>query len=153
LTLRHLFKKLIDKSSFKYEDLANYINQGRTIKTSAQTITNKFNPNSDTHLPNIDECEHALDLMNGWPVLAEFAAGMCGAVVVKLPPVDDWGDMNLLDGFMEATEAQGKCAATFKKSYEDGNIDNRELLEIRAAYYAAIAKQLAVFERIKALVR
>lgn len=153
MTLRHLFKKLIDQSSYKYDDLANYINQGRTIKTSAQTITNKFNPNSDTHLPNVDECEQTLDFMNGWPALADFAAGKCGAVVVQLPPVDEFGDMALLDGFIEATEAQGKCASTFKKAYEDGNIDNQELLEIRAAYYAAIAKQLAVFKRIEALVR
>lgn len=154
MNLRHLIYKLIKQSPFGYDDLANYINQGRDIKTSAQTLTNKFNPNSDTHLPNICECEQALDLLNGWPALADYAAGKCGAVVVPLPADDEFaGDMSLLDGFMEVAEAHGEFAKQFKEVIADGRVTAAEFEQLQTVNRLTISRILSSEADIARLVR
>lgn len=151
MNLRHLIYKLIKQSAFSYDDLTHYINQGRDIKTSAQTITNKFNPNSDSHLPNICEYEQALELMNGWQALADYAASKFNAVVVALPCETIVGDMSLLDSYMDCVESQGSIAHSFKQAWEDGRISAQEFAEIKANTIYSIGHQLAFLAAIEAV--
>lgn len=153
MNLRHLIYKLIKQSAFSYDDLTHYINQGREIKTSAQTITNKFNPNSDSHLPNIFEYEQALELMNGWQALADYAASKFNAVVVALPGETVIGDMSLLDSFLNAGVKSGIFDYEFKRAWEDGRIDPAEFARLKQHNLDLIGARLALIAQLELVVK
>lgn len=151
MKLRHFFYRIIDQSSSTYSDVAEFINLGREAKTSAQVLTNKFNPNSDSHLPHIEECEAVLDMLGAWPALAELAAARCNRVVFSLPEADV-SDVGLLDSWLVSDERRGVVSKKFRKAYEDGRISEKEFLEIEKSIHqeiSAVLSFLANVERVK----
>jgi hypothetical protein len=118
-----------------------------------QVLTNKLNVNSETHHLTIAELQMLADFTGRNIDLADFFAQNCGAVVVQLPTDEAIGDMALLDTNLAAQHAEGELAASFRKSWEDGNISEREADEYERLTYVLIRCHLEKLAKVKALVR
>lgn len=118
----------------------------------AQVLTNKLNPNSETHHLTITELETLADFTNANTAIAEYFAEKAGAVVVPMPEIEQ-GDMGLLDSYMAADAERGMISTRFMRAFADGRIDPREFNEIKLQTYQAIAKQLAWLAEIERVVR
>ncbi|MGJ8619588.1 MAG: phage regulatory CII family protein [Methylophilaceae bacterium] len=147
MTIRHIVYRCVHDSEKGVPTLASEMGK------SYQVLLNKLNVNSESHHLTIDELELIGDFINSNIAFATYFAQKSNAVVVQLPEVEQYGDMNLLDSFMQCVESNGEIARDFKDAYADGRIDDREYQEIKASMYTSIADQIAFLKLIESLTR
>lgn len=147
MNLKHLTYRFAHDYAGGITRLADEMGKG------AQVLTNKLNPNTETHHVTINELEIIGDFTGNNLRIAEYFAQKQNAVVVALPATAVTGDMGLLDGFMEAISFDGDFAYTFKKAWEDGRVTEQEFAALEKIQYDSIGKRLALLAEIKRLVR
>lgn len=119
MTIRHLAYRIGHSFKGSIAGLASMMGKGE------QVLSNKLNPNSESHHLNIQEFEMMVDFTAENLMVAEYFAAKANAVVVKLPDAPN-GDMALLDAFMKITTELGDASTKFQKAYADGDISNFE---------------------------
>lgn len=126
MNLRQLLQLVVNTSEVGKQAVLEAWNFDREKnKMSEQVFNNKLNPFCESSNVNITELERALDSVNGWHSLAEFAAQKCNAVVVINPSIPE-SDMGGLDLFLSIMAANGAFAKEFQDDYADGIIDAAE---------------------------
>ena len=119
----------------------------------AQVLTNKLNPNSETHHLTIAELETIGDFTESNIAIAEYFAHKANATVVALPTEAPSGDMSLLDCYLHTAEANGRLSTDFRQAWADGNIDAKEFAQLKQDTNALIGQQMAFLAEIERLVR
>lgn len=143
MKLRQLLHRLVDDFAGGRQIVLEAWNFGREKnKMSEQMLNNKLNPFSESHNTNVNELELALDVVNGWHAMAEFAAQKCNAVVVVNPEIPE-SDMGGLDLFLSIMTASGTFAKEFQDDYADVVIDAKESARLDEKTDALIAAVLA----------
>lgn len=147
MTIRHLAYRIAHDYPGTVIGLAAHMGKG------AQVLTNKLNPNSETHHLTITELETLADFTNANIAIAEYFAHKANAVVVPLPLVPDESDMGLLDGYMAIMKEMGDLASRFQTAYADGDITTKEFEQIEAEVVDVQSKLLSFQAQIKRVVR
>ena len=147
MTIKHFAYRLAHDSPRGIASLADDMGKG------AQVLTNKLNPNSETHHLTIAELETLADFVGGNQRLAEYFAAKANCVVVELPSDDLPNDMSLLDVFMAAQIAAGKFSQALADAILDGDVTAEELEIIKTANREAIAGLLAILPNLQRWVK
>jgi|GEM_PF-4037313 len=134
LTIRHLAHQL---AQHRIGDLALFMGK------DPQGLRNKLNFNSENAHLYVQEFEQIVDFTDTNFSVAEYFAAKCNAVVVKLPTINDGGDMCLLDSYMQIMKEMGDLATEFQKAYADGDIDRKEFKRIANEVSGVQGKLLA----------
>lgn len=146
MTIKHLAYRVAHDFSGSVAGLAALMDRGQ------QVLSNKLNPNNETHHLTISELEMLADFTNTNLAFAEFFAAKAGAVVVDLPADDVIvGDMSLLEAFVQSSIAAGDFAQEFQTAMADSRITQKELEKMRQKMFKHIALQLGVLKRIEAV--
>lgn len=119
-------------------------------KRSLQVLRNKLNPDSNSHHMTLEELDMLSEFTGADLPVANYFAQRAHAVCVPLPDAD-FGDMGLLDAFMDVSIQQGNFAIEFQKAWADGNISEHKYQRLHAAIYAGISKQLGLLKEIERL--
>ena len=143
MTIKHLAYRLAHESARGISSLAQDMGKG------AQVLSNKLNPNSETHHLTIAELEMLADFTNNNLAIAEYFAAKIGAVVIALPSDVPASDMSLLDAFMQSVIDGGEFAQSFNAAYADGRVTHEEFCALKAKTYHMIAAQLAFLAKIE----
>lgn len=118
-----------------------------------KVMQNKLNPNNDQHHLTVDELEMIADFTSGNIAVAEYFAGKANAVVVQLPNMDEFGDMALLDSFMDIMSELGSLSKEFQSAYADGDINKQEFKRIADNIGKAQGRLLAFQNTVQRVVR
>ncbi|HSH72364.1 MAG TPA: phage regulatory CII family protein [Methylophilaceae bacterium] len=118
------------------------------LDMSANVLNKKVDPKYDTHKPLLVESVRIQAMSGDFRTLHAECAEL-NHVAIKLPDIPNLSDMGLLDAYMQATEEIGKVSASFRQAYADGNINDGEYREIKAAMFQAIGKLLAFLAEIE----
>jgi len=137
LTITHLAYRIAHEFTGSVVALAAMMGKGQ------QVLTNKLNPNYDSHHLSIEELEMMGDFTNRNIDIARYFADKANAVVVKVPDAPMDGDMSLLDGFLDITREMGEMSFEFQKSWADGEITKREFQCIKSEVSDVQSKLLA----------
>lgn len=146
MTIRHLAYRIAHSYPGSVNRLAAEMGKG------VQVLTNKLNPNSETHHLTVDELQMIADFTGRNLEVADFFAQKADAVVVPIPEIEQ-GDMGLLDAYLAADVERGMISQRFMRAYADGRIDPQEFEEIKIQTFSAIAKQLAWLAEIERVVK
>jgi hypothetical protein len=122
------------------------------MKKGKQMLTNKLNPNSESHNLNISEFEMLANLTDGNLAVAKHFAAKANAVVVPLPQVVASGDMNLLDAFLTVNIKSGSFDYAFKNYWDKGRISPTEFDKLEQLNADLISARLAFIAKIESLV-
>lgn len=150
MNIRNLIHRLVHDSVGGLPRVLEAFNYGRKNQMSMQLLTNKLNPNSETHTTNVQEFELLGDTLNVNLQISEYFATKCNAVVFVLPDVDE-GDMAILDGFMQMTKELGDVGMKFQLAYADGSLDKTDVKVIRKEIKELVASALAFDKRIEGM--
>jgi hypothetical protein len=93
------------------------------LRCKDKYLQNGLNPNmAETHHVNVSVLEKMLDFIpNGNMEAAKFFASKANATVIPIPVgMENVGDMELLDGFMNVVRELGDFSGEFQKSWADG---------------------------------
>lgn len=150
MNIRTLLHRLVNDAVGGMPRLLEAFNYGRKNHMSMQMLTNKLNPNSESHTTNVQEFELAGDTLNLNLQYAEFFAAKINGVVIVLPNVDE-GDMAILDGFMQITKELGDVGMKFQQAYADGAVDKEDVKVVSKEIKETVTALLAFESRLESM--
>ncbi len=122
------------------------------IGVKSSTLSNKVNPNVDTHHLSLDEAVGIMAITQNYNMLKAAAAALDHAVVeMPTEKLAQNGDLELLDGCLILQKEMGEVAEAFRKAWEDGNIDSQDLKDIKREMYDVFSQGLAVINCLEAI--
>lgn len=118
------------------------------VRMNRGTLSNKVNPDVETHHLTVDEAVSIQAFCKQYHVLYAEAAAL-GHVCIPLPQADaDLSDAALLDIWAEQQAEDGETAAAIRAALKDGDITKAEYQEIHKEVFEDFQAKLALLQRL-----
>jgi len=146
-----------------YDTVHNYVDPARPghrgaaalapkLGTSPAVLSNRVNPFLPGHKLGLLESVPLQITARDYSICNEYCAAL-GRVAIELPPVDDVGDVALLEQYLELVERLGEQAGVIRAALADSRITWNEVAHIRTSADSAIRALLGLVHRLEGLAR
>jgi len=140
----------------KYQLVHNYpggaVALAPLVDRTPSVLSNKVNPNVDTHHLTVDEAVTLQAITHNFDLLKAVAT-ILNHVVIELPSVNlaESSDIEILDTWAKWKEDIGQTATAIRHALEDGNITKDELASIKMEIFEDFAREMELFARLEAM--
>lgn len=114
------------------------------------TLSNKVNPNIETHHLTVKEAVTIQALSKDYRILEAMAA-LLGHVAVKLPDAPSYSDIELLDAYADWTADIGQTSEAIRRALAGAVVTEQALAEIHREMHEDFGKALVLFARFRTL--
>jgi len=114
------------------------------------TLSNKVNPNVDTHHLTVDE-SIVLQNATGDTQLIEAEARVLGGIFIKLGDYRNITDTELLDKYAEWIQDIGETSAALRQCFSDRKITKKHLTEIHREMHEDFSRAMELYHRLEAI--
>lgn len=108
------------------------------MSINPKTLSNKIDPNQDTHHLYVEEIDSLVDALNT-DEIAHYFAEQRGLMCIKKPDFNNVSDRAIYDLALIAREKEGDYAKVIRAALQDGEIDFQESAVIRQKFLELLA--------------
>jgi len=119
----------------------------RLSDVSPNVLNKQIDPNVDTHVLGLSRSVKIQRIAKDPRILHAMAFEL-NHVAIPLPEVPEYGDMSLLDGFMDIINEMADFTQAFQQSWADGKITSKEFERIKSEAADVQARFAAIVARI-----